>query len=111
MNVSEPIKSLADPRAQRIADLAKPNHANTKTALIEDAEPLANALRAGVEFVEVYHDDAHPLSQGLAALCAELGVPVCTVEGAVLTKLFRSDKRPRVFGVAVVPRPDKLSAL
>ncbi|MDR1634531.1 MAG: NshR/TsnR family 23S rRNA methyltransferase [Bifidobacteriaceae bacterium] len=111
MNLAEPITSLADPRAQRIADLAKPSHSNTKVALIEDAEPLANALRAGVGFIEVCYEQGHPVTAELEDLLAQARVPVAVVEGAILTRLFRTDKRPRLFGIAKVPRPSRLEAL
>ncbi|MDR0594195.1 MAG: NshR/TsnR family 23S rRNA methyltransferase [Bifidobacteriaceae bacterium] len=111
MSFSAPIRDLADPRAQRIADLAKPSHSNTKVALVEDAEPLANAWRAGVELTGVYFEDGRALPGELARLGEDPAVPVAAVDGALLIRLFRTDKRPKVFGIAKLPRPAKLEAL
>jgi TrmH family RNA methyltransferase len=105
------ITDPADPAAQRLADLAKPARGAVRTALVEDAEPLVQALRAGVRFVEVYGESTREFPADLAALCAELDVPVRMVDPAVLTKVFRSEKRPKVFGVATVPAPARFSAL
>ncbi|MDR2565749.1 MAG: NshR/TsnR family 23S rRNA methyltransferase [Bifidobacteriaceae bacterium] len=111
MKLAEPVESLGDPRAQRIADVAKPSHSNTKVALIEDEEPLVNALAAGVEFVEVYHERGHAVPSALAQALEDASVPVAAVDGALLTRVFRTDKRPRWFGVAKVPRPAWLEDL
>lgn len=101
----------SDPAVQRLADLAKPSRSSVRTAIVEDQEPLVQALRAGVRFVEVYGESTRELPADVAALCAEHGVPVRLVEPGVLTKVFRSEKRPKVFGVANVPAPARFSAL
>lgn len=111
MSLAEPVESLSDPRAQRVADLAKPSHNNAKTVLIEDAEPLATALAAGVEVTAVYHDAASAAPPDLLAACARAGAPVAAVAPAILTRLFKTDKRPKLFGLANTPRPAQLADL
>ncbi|MDR1442566.1 MAG: NshR/TsnR family 23S rRNA methyltransferase [Bifidobacteriaceae bacterium] len=111
MNDVEPVNDPGDPRAQRIADLAKPGHANTKVALVEDAEPLTNALRAKVRVAEVYYDQSYGLDPVVAEAAGAAGVPVIGIDPAVATRLFRADKRPKVFGIAKIPRPATLDAL
>ncbi|MDR2372620.1 MAG: NshR/TsnR family 23S rRNA methyltransferase [Bifidobacteriaceae bacterium] len=111
MSVAEPIQSAGDPRAQRIADLAKPGHANTKVALVEDEAPLVNALAAGVGVLEVYCEAGQTASGELVEACARAGVAITAIDPALLTKLFRTDKRPRLFGVVKVPHPARLGAL
>jgi tRNA G18 (ribose-2'-O)-methylase SpoU len=101
----------SDPAVQRLADLAKPSRGSVRTAIVEDLEPLVQALRAGIRFVEVYGESTRAFPPALEALCTEHGVPVRLVEPAVLTKVFRSEKRPKVFGVANVPAPARFSAL
>lgn len=101
----------SDPAVQRLSDLAKPARGTVRTAIVEDQEPLVQALRAGVRFVEVYGESTRAFPDDLAALCTELEVPVRLVEPAVLTKVFRSEKRPKVFGVANIPAPARFSAL
>ncbi|WIB35884.1 TrmH family RNA methyltransferase [Curtobacterium sp. MCJR17_043] len=107
----EVLTDQSDPAVQRLADLAKPARGAVRTAIVEDLEPLVQALRAGVRFVEVYGDSIREFPADLAALCTEHGVPVRLVDPAVLTKVFRSEKRPKVFGVANVPAPARFSAL
>ena len=75
----------SDPAVQRLSDLAKPARGTVRTAIVEDQEPLVQALRAGVRFVEVYGESTRDVPADLAALCAELQVPVRLVEPAVLT--------------------------
>ncbi|WP_220038026.1 TrmH family RNA methyltransferase [Curtobacterium sp. MCBD17_032] len=107
----EVLTDPSDPAVQRLADLAKPSRGAVRTAIVEDLEPLVQALRAGVRFVEVYGESSREFPSQLAALCSEHGVSVRLVDPAVLTRVFRSEKRPKVFGVANVPAPARFSAL
>jgi TrmH family RNA methyltransferase len=111
VSLSGPVESIGDPRAQRIADLAKPGHKNTKVALIEDQEPLQNALRAGVRFIEVYYDDRHEPPSQLIEACAEAGAKIAAIDSSLAMRLFKTDKRPKLFGLALVPKPVPLAAL
>lgn len=105
MTYTSPLTSRSDPAAQRIADLAKESRSPGKSVLVEDVEPLVIALRAGLEFQGVYVlDSIDPPSEVIEA-CDELGVPITVMDATLATKLFRSDKRPDVFGIARTPRP------
>ena len=53
-NSNEVLDDRSAPAAQRIADLAKMGAAPGKSVLIEDEEPLLNAIHAGVKFDAVY---------------------------------------------------------
>ncbi|WP_103063347.1 TrmH family RNA methyltransferase [Actinomyces qiguomingii] len=101
----EVLTDRATPAAQRIADLAKVSGRPTKSVLVEDYEPLLNALRAGLRLSDVYVLDSATLPRELSDQCARRRVPVTTVAAGLATELFRSDKRPEVFGVARVPPP------
>ncbi|MDR1118085.1 MAG: NshR/TsnR family 23S rRNA methyltransferase [Bifidobacteriaceae bacterium] len=106
-----PVEELSDPRAQRLADLAKPGRANAKAVLIEDPETLLQCLRSGVDFLEVYHQADRPPQPELAELCAARRVPLAPVAPAVVNRVFKADRKPHVFGAALVPRPATLGRL
>ncbi|NDR54685.1 MULTISPECIES: TrmH family RNA methyltransferase [unclassified Actinomyces] len=93
------------PAAQRIADLAKVAGRPSKSVLVEDLEPLLNAMRAGLRFSEVYVLDSVRPPRELVAECGRRRVPVTVMAAGLATELFRSDKRPEIFGVARVPAP------
>lgn len=107
MGVGEILTDRSAPAAQRIADLAKVSGRPSKSVLVEDYEPLLNALRAGLRFSDVYVLDSTRPPHELLDECASRGVPVTAMAAALATDLFRSDKRPDVFGVARVPFPVK----
>jgi TrmH family RNA methyltransferase len=99
------ITGRSDPAIQRIVDVTKPARSIVRTVLIEDAEPLAQCLRAGLEFIEVYGIESTPFPGGLLALCQERNVPVRLIETSVVNQIFKTDKRPKTFGIARVPKP------
>ncbi|MFE0458079.1 NshR/TsnR family 23S rRNA methyltransferase [Kitasatospora sp. NPDC058965] len=99
------ISSKSDPAIQRIADVTKHSRAVVKTALIEDAEPLEQCIRAGLEFAEVYGIDTAEFPPSLLAACRERGIAVRLIETTLVNQLFKTDKRPKQFGIAKVPRP------
>ncbi|WP_147392846.1 MULTISPECIES: TrmH family RNA methyltransferase [Actinomyces] len=99
------------PQAQRIADLAKASVSPGKSVLIEDEEPLLAALGAGLRFLGVYVLDSVEPPRGVVESCEQAGVPVTVMSAALATELFRSDKRPDVFGVARVPPPPGIERL
>ncbi len=101
----EVLSDRAAPAAQRIADLAKAASSPSKSLLVEDSEPLLNALRAGLRFSDVYVLDSTRPPRELLDECARRRVPVTVIAAALATDLFRSDKRPEIFGVARVPAP------
>ncbi|MDO4900417.1 RNA methyltransferase [Actinomyces sp.] len=102
---SDVLTDRAAPAAQRIADLAKVSGRPSKSLLVEDPETLLNALRAGLRFSSVYLLDSAEPPQEVLDECAKQGVPVTVMAASLATELFRSDKRPEVFGVARVPAP------
>ncbi|MBB6121596.1 NshR/TsnR family 23S rRNA methyltransferase [Nocardiopsis algeriensis] len=108
MSELETISSISEPAIQRIVDITKNSRANVKTTLIEDAEPLLQCIRAGVEFIEIYASDSIQVSPELLELCAQRGIPVRLVESTVVNQVFKGERKPKTFGVARVPRPAKL---
>lgn len=107
----EQITSVADPAVQRIADVVKPSRASVKTVLIEDAEPVLAALRAGVEVIEAYTIDEARVPDDLRALCAERGIPIRLMAPAVVNHLFKDGRKAKEFAIARVPRPARLADL
>jgi 23S rRNA (adenosine1067-2'-O)-methyltransferase len=105
------ITSRADPAVQRIIDVAKPSRGVVRTALIEDVEPLVQAIRAGLEFVEVYAIESAPVPPPLLEACTERGIAMRLVEATVVNQIFKGEKRPKTFGIARVPAPLRLDAL
>ncbi|CED92273.1 TrmH family RNA methyltransferase [Actinomyces succiniciruminis] len=101
----EVLTDRAAPAAQRIADLAKVSGRPSKSVLVEDYEPLLNALRAGLRISDVYVLDSTRPPRELLDECARRRVPITVMAAALATDLFRSDKRPEIFGVARVPAP------
>ncbi|SDN53878.1 RNA methyltransferase, TrmH family [Actinomyces ruminicola] len=99
----EVLADRAAPAAQRIADLAKATSHPSKSLLVEDSETLLNALRAGLRLSGVYVLDSARPSPELLEECGRRRVPVTVMAAGLATELFRSDKRPEVFGVARVP--------
>ena len=105
------ITSRADPAVQRIIDVAKPSRSVVRTALIEDVEPLVQAIRAGLEFVEVYAIESAPVPPLLLEVCTERNIAMRLVEATVVNQIFKGEKRPKTFGIARVPAPLGLDAL
>lgn len=99
------ITDRSDPAVQRIIDVTRPSRSVVRTVLIEDAEPLVECIRAGLEVLEVYAVDTNPVPDDVLAACRRSGVPVRLVEASILNHLFKADKKPKVFGIARVPRP------
>ncbi|VEG73688.1 TrmH family RNA methyltransferase [Actinomyces slackii] len=114
MTEHSPYPAIMDrsaPAAQRIADLAKVSGSPGKSVLIEDEEPLLNALRAGLDIQEVYVLDSVDVPQAVAQECLQARIPLTIMSASLATELFRSDKRPDVFGLARVPRPVRAQRL
>ncbi|WP_127842461.1 TrmH family RNA methyltransferase [Actinomyces wuliandei] len=107
----ETLTDRSAPSAQRIADLAKSSVSPGKSVLIEDEEPLLAALGAGLRFLGVYVLDSVEPPRGVVETCQRAGVPVTVMSAVLATELFRSDKRPDVFGVARAPRPPSADQL
>lgn len=105
------ITGKSDPAIQRILDVTKHSRSVVKTALIEDVEPLMECIRAGLEFAEVYGIDSVGLPEELLAACGERGIPVRLIETSIVNQLFKTDKRPKAFGIARVPRPHRFAEL
>lgn len=79
--------------------------------LIEDIEPLLQSVRAGVEFIEVYGIETTPLPDDLLAACEKRGIPVRLLASAIANQVFKTEKKPKAFGIAKVPRPSRLEDL
>ena len=99
------ISSERDPAVGRLRDLMKPSRGSIRTVLLEDEEPIAQALAAGVELVELYVLDSVSPPTELVARCAEAGVPARTMTVEVGNQLFKGDRKPKVFAIARVPAP------
>lgn len=102
------VADRSDPAVQRIVDVAKSSRPHPRTVLIEDVEPIAQAIEAGVEFVEVYALDSVGLPEDLLAACHAHDVPARLMDASVLNQIFKGDRKARVFGIARVPRPRRL---
>jgi TrmH family RNA methyltransferase len=105
------ITERSDPAVQRIIDVTKHSRAVVKTVLIEDIEPLLQSIRAGVGFIEVYGLDTVTLPDELLDLCARHEIPVRLLAAPVANQVFKTEKKPKVFGLARVPRPYRLADL
>ncbi|MGS2589523.1 NshR/TsnR family 23S rRNA methyltransferase [Streptomyces hebeiensis] len=105
------ITERSDPAVQRIIDVTKHSRSVVRTALIEDAEPLLHSISAGVEFIEVYGLETAPLPGELLAACAERGFPVRLIASSVANQIFRTEKKPKAFGIARVPKPSRFADL
>lgn len=107
----ELISSRSDPAVQRISDVTKRSRGTVKTVLIEDPEPLAQSLDAGVEFIEVYGLEGVEVPEQIVAACAAADVPIRLLSRELAGDLFKVEKKPKVFGLARTPRPAKLREL
>src|SRR5512141_230658 len=105
------ITDRSDPAVQRIIDVTRHSRSVVRTALIEDVEPLVQCIRAGLEFLEVYGVDGVPVPSELSAACRDREIPFRLIESSIVTQLFKSDKRPKAFGVARLPRPSSFADL
>ncbi len=105
MTAMATITDKSDPAVQRILDITKPSRANIKTALIEDIEPISHSLRAGLEFIEIYATEKNPLPDDVVALAESRDIPIRLMDTSVLNHVFKAEKKPKVFGIARVPRP------
>lgn len=99
------ITGKSDPAVQRIIDVTKHSRSVVRTALIEDLEPLLQAIRAGLDLIEVYGIETSPVPSELLAACQQRNIPVRLIESSIVNQVFKTDKRPKVFGIARVPRP------
>lgn len=105
MTELEIITEKSDPAVQRILDVTKPSRSSIKTTLIEDAEPLLQCIGAGLGFIEVYGTENVPVPADLLAACAERDIPVRLMDSTVVNHLFKGERKPKIFGIARVPRP------
>jgi TrmH family RNA methyltransferase len=105
------ITSRSDPAVQRVVDVTKHSRSVIRTAIIEDAEPLVQCIKAGLDFIEVYAVESSPIPSDLLAACQERNIPVRLMASAILNELFKTDKRPKAFGITRVPRPWRLADL
>lgn len=96
---------------QRILDVTKHSRAVVRTALIEDVEPLLQSISAGVEFTEVYGLETTPLPGELLDACQQHKIPVRLIASAVANQLFKTEKKPKAFGIARVPRASRFEDL
>jgi TrmH family RNA methyltransferase len=99
------ITERSDPAVQRITDLARHSRSAVRTALIEDAEPLVQCIRAGLEFIEVYGIESSRVPVELREECHRRHIPVRLIDVSIANQLFKAaaEKRPKIFGVARIP--------
>ncbi|MFC8591416.1 NshR/TsnR family 23S rRNA methyltransferase [Streptomyces atroolivaceus] len=105
------ITERSDSAVQRIIDVTKHSRSVVRTVLIEDIEPLLQSIRAGVEFIEIYGLDTVPVPESLLAECERRRIPVRLLAASVANQVFKTEKKPKVFGIAKVPRPRRLTDL
>ena len=105
------IPDRSDPAVQRLIDLMKPARGTVKSVVVEDEEPLAQALAAGVEFTEVYGLETVGVPEPILAAARDADVPVRLLGTTVANQVFRTAKKPKVFGVATVPAPARFRDL
>ncbi|WP_269857897.1 NshR/TsnR family 23S rRNA methyltransferase [Streptomyces sp. RPT161] len=105
------ITERSDPAVQRIIDVTKHSRSVVRTALIEDTEPLVQCVRAGLDFIEVYGLESHPVPSQLLAACQERNIPVRLMGPSIVNQVFKGDKKPKTFGIARVPKPCRLEDL
>ena len=74
--MTDVISSRSDPQVQRIDDSVRRPRAATRTLLVEDPEPLAHALDAGVEVLGVYAPEGADVGAQLGAAARARGVTV-----------------------------------
>lgn len=101
----EVITARSDPAIQRIIDVTKHSRSVVRTALIEDAEPLLQSIRAGVELIEVYGVETTPFPGEVLDACRERNIPVRLIGASIVNQLFKTDKKPKALGLARVPKP------
>ena len=101
----ETITNISDPAVRRVIDLSKGSRPNIRTALIEDAEPLVQCIKVGVEFVEIYASDSIEISPELLDLCEQNNIPFRLVDSSIVNQIFKGERKAKTFGVARVPRP------
>ena len=105
------ITDRADPAIQRLIDLTKPARGTVKSVVVEDEEPLTQALAAGVEVTEVYGLETTGVPEPIRAAAADAGVPVRLLGTTIANQVFKTEKKPKVFGVARVPEPARFRDL
>lgn len=109
--MTDVISSRSDPQVQRIDDLVRRPRAATRTLLVEDPEPLAHALEAGVEVLGVYAAEGTDVGAQLGAAARSRDVTVQEIATPLWNELFRGERKPDVVGVAKAPRPARLADL
>lgn len=105
------ITGRSDPAVQRIVDVTRHSRSVVRTVLIEDPEPLVQCIRAGLEFIEVYGVETSPVPGELLAACQRRNIPVRLIASSLVNDLFKTDKRPKAFGIARVPKASGLKNL
>lgn len=111
MTELETITERNDSAVQRILDVQKPRRHSPKTFMIEDEEPLLQALGAGIDFIEIYGRQGVLINPEVLALSKERNVPVRLLSTELANQVFRVEKKPKVFALARIPKPAKLSDL
>ena len=96
------IDSVRHPAVARVADVLRSRAHRPRTVLIDDAENIAQAIRARVRIISVYTTPGER--------CTGIGLDVPDVDRHVLTEevmrsLFHGEKRGRVFALAQAPAP------
>jgi len=101
----------SDRAVQRLVDLVRPSRGTPRTVLLEDVEPIVQALASGVRVVEAYVLEGLAVPDELARAVADVDVPLRALSREMAAVVFTHDKQPKVFAVAEVPPPVSLDAL
>lgn len=109
--MTDVISSRSDPEVQRIDDLVRRPKAATRTILVEDPEPVAHALDAGLEVLGVYAAEGVELDDALVEAAARRDVPVRRLATPLVNDLFRGDRKPHVLAVARPPKRARMDDL
>jgi len=105
------ITERSEPAVQRLVDITKRSKSAVRTVLIEDTEPLLQSIRSGLEFSEVYGLEHAPLPDDLLVACRQRNIPVRLIAAAVANQIFTTEKKPKAFGIARIPRPCRFQDL
>ncbi len=98
------ITEKSDPAVQRILDVTKHSRVNIKSVLIEDLEPISHCVRAGVDFIEIYATAEAAELDDIVAITASREIPLRLMDSAVVNHVFKAERKPKIFGIARVPR-------
>ncbi|WP_265445835.1 TrmH family RNA methyltransferase [Flexivirga meconopsidis] len=102
------ITDRSDPAVQRLTDLNRKARGPVRSLLIEDFDPLLQAIRSGLDFVEVYGLQGADFPDEIREACDDRRIPVRLLSTELAGEIFKIEKKPKVFGIAHLPKPARL---